>query len=293
MYRDLVLLLSTRWMFQSTIFHFHAGGLSQLYPGLPGWLKWAFRRAYYGADVGVRTSALAPDDPVLLHARRDVIAPYGVPDAATEQRQPVAADEASTDGAHCPPRAPKILFVGVLRESKGVLVMLEACAELRRRGHRFLADLVGEFSTRDFEQRTRRLVATSGLDQVVRFLGALTPDQKYQAFADSDIFCFPTFFESETFGVVLIEAMQFGLPIVATNWRGIPAVVTDGVEGYLVPVHDVAALVDRLDFLLSQPEQAASMGARGRLTYETEFTLGRYHQRIQALFDSFLVPAPA
>jgi len=291
MYRDLVLLLSTRWMFRTTIFHFHAGGLSYLYPGLPRWLKWAFRRAYFGADLGVRTSALAPDDPAQLHAHRDVVVAYGVPDVAAQRRRLVPASDAAPDGKLGGPST--ILSVGVLRESKGVLVLIEACAELHRKGHRFRAVLVGEFSDEGFEQRARRLVETAGLNDVVSFPGPLATDLKYQAFADADIFCFPSFFESETFGVVLIEAMQFALPIVATDWRGIPAVVTDGVNGYVVPIRDAAALAERMELLLTRPDLAAAMGARGRETYESDYNLYAYHQRIQSLFDSLRVPLPS
>jgi len=66
-------------------------------------------------------------------------------------------------------------------------------------------------------------------------------------------FCFPTFFESETFGVVLLEAMQFSLPIVATRWRGIPSIITDGDNGFLVDPKDPIGLSEKLETLLRDP----------------------------------------
>ena len=86
--------------------------------------------------------------------------------------------------------------------------------------------------------------------------------------------------------MVLLEAMQFGLPVVATRWRGIPSVVADGVNGYLVPVRDSATLADRLARLLRDEALARRMGAAGRRAYEERFTLERFHRDLQAVFDS-------
>ena len=51
MFRDFVILISTRWLFDKTIFHYHSGGISELYDQLPRWQQWLFRRAYFGADA--------------------------------------------------------------------------------------------------------------------------------------------------------------------------------------------------------------------------------------------------
>ncbi len=87
----------------------------------------------------------------------------------------------------------------------------------------------------------------------------VTGDAKVELFRSVDIFCFPSHYASESFGVVLIEAMSFSLPIVATRWRGIPEVT--GEEGtFLVEVRDAAALAARLGELLHSPELRAEMG---------------------------------
>lgn len=278
LYRDLALLVATRWMFAGTILHFHAGGVHEVYERLSPLGAAAFRRAYFGADAGVRTSALAPDDAARLGAHREFVVANGVEDAAAAM--PAEAFR-TRDVA-----PPTILFVGLLRESKGVLVLLEACADLRRRGLDFRLDLVGELHSRALGTRVARLIDENDLQSVVRLRGVLAGDDKHRAYAEASVFCFPSFFESETFGLVLIEAMQFGLPVVATSWRGIPSVVADGDNGYLVPIKDVDALADRLGLLLRDPELAESMGRRGRRLYEERFTLQRFHADIQKVFDA-------
>jgi glycosyltransferase involved in cell wall biosynthesis len=275
MYRDLILLLATRWMFKKTIFHFEAGGLSELYPTLPPWLKPLFRTAYFGADLGIRTDRFAPEDPARLEATREAIIPNAVDDVADSTRRVMPSGRAPSYGT--------ILFVGVIRESKGAVALIEACGELKRSGLRFRLQLMGEFESEEFENRIRSMANEHGVD--FEYLGVRTGPEKYFAYAEADIFCLPSFFESESGPVVLVEAMQFGLPIVSTNWRGIPAMVSEGVNGFLVPVRDIRALADRLRILLTNPELAGQMGAAGRRIYEAQYTLQGFHENLQAVFD--------
>jgi glycosyltransferase involved in cell wall biosynthesis len=277
LYRDLFILLTTRWMFGRTIFHFHAGGVSDLYPRLNPVLRALFRRAYFGADVAIRTSVLAPEDPRLLRAKREVVIPNGIPDHAQALGEQRERDEAA---------APKILFMGVLSESKGVLVLLDACARLVSHGLRFAVDLVGDFESGHLEERVRQFIHDHGLVDVVALRGVLTGSEKHLALSSADVFCLPTWFHSETFGVVLLEAMQFRLPVVSTRWRGIPSIVVDGVNGYLVDVQDAVALSRALEALIGDRQLARQMGERGRQMYEERFTLARFHSNLQKVFDA-------
>jgi len=96
----------------------------------------------------------------------------------------------------------------------------------------------------------KTLLDTRYLASVVNLAGVQSGDDKFRYYAQASIFCFPTFFESEAFPVVLLKAMQFRLPVDSTRWRGISAIVRDGVTGFLVPINDVAALAERLELLL-------------------------------------------
>lgn len=278
MYRDIAILLATRWMFQKTVFHFHAGGVSEAYSSLPRWIRPFYRRAYLRPDAGIRTSPLAPPDPRRLQARQEFVVLNGVVDASA-----LVSEGASQRRRE---DTPVILFVGLLRESKGVFVLLEACRELKRRAIPFRLQFVGEFQSEATRLRAVQCLREAGLQDVFQHSGVLAGDEKHRAYARATVLAFPTFFESETFGLVLIEAMQFSLPIVATRWRGIPAVVKDGVTGFLVPVGDSGSLADRLAELLTDPELAESLGRRGREAYEQHYTLQRFHRGLQEVFDS-------
>jgi glycosyltransferase involved in cell wall biosynthesis len=266
--RDLAVLLATRWAFDTTVFHFHAGGLSEAWPRLPRPLRPLFRAAYRRPDLAIQPSDLNPPDGRFLDARRTVVVPGGVPDLGAGKLERPARRNGP----------PVILYIGVLRESKGVLVLVEACRLLRASGVDFRLDIVGAFESERFATELRGALAGAGLAEVTTLLGNRTADEKAACYRASDVFCYPTYFESETFGLVLAEAMQFSLPVVATRWRGVPSVVADGESGLLVPVRDPAALADALQRVIEDPELARRLGRRGREIYLQRFTEENYRR---------------
>lgn len=274
--RDLILLGAVRWMFRRTVFHFHASGVSGFAPQLPAVLRPLFRLAYRRPDLAIRTAQQNPDDGAVLQARRSIVVPNGVQDA----RGTVAERTAGPDEPLV------ILFTGVLIASKGVMVLLEAFHRLREQGVNARLELMGKWGDASFQAHCDRFVARHGLADRVRFLGVKRDAEKLAHFAGCDIFCFPSHFEAESFGLVLAEAMQFAKPVVSTRWRGIPSVVEEGVNGFLVPVEDPAAVADRLARLSADPALRRTMGEAGRRIFEQRFTLERFHQRMEEAFLS-------
>ena len=270
--RDVVILLCTRWAFHSTVFHFHASGVSELEPRLPRVLRGLFRRAYGHPDLAIQTSALNPPDGGRLGARRTVVVPNGLPDHPLARQQ----RDTTSDGL------PIILYVGVLRESKGLLVLVEACRRLLQEGVAFRLDLMGAVESPAFERCLRDALEAAGMTGHTLFLGVRHDTAKAECFRAADIFCYPTHFESESFGIVVAEAMQFSLPVVATRWRGVPSVVDDGASGILVPVRDPAALAAALRTLLEDPQNRERMGRRGRELYLERYTEDRFRRAMEA-----------
>ena len=117
------------------------------------------------------------------------------------------------------------------------------------------------------------------------FLGTLAGDEKASRLRASDIFCYPTHFEAESFGLAVVEAMQFSLPVVATSWRGLPSVVNDGESGILVPARDPSSLASALEVLLKDADLRHRMGRRGRELYLERFTEERYRRNVEAVLS--------
>ena len=170
----------------------------------------------------------------------------------------------------------RLLFVGLLIEDKGIFVLLEALALLKARGAEFEARLIGCFNDASVEHRARAIVRRADLDHDIQFEGELQGNRLLQAYADADIFCFPSFFAAESFGLVCVEAMRASLPVVATDWRGIPEVVEHGRTGLIVPPRASGPLADALERLIDDPDLRAEFGRRGRERFLTHFTVERF-----------------
>ncbi len=272
--RDLVLLIPTRWLFRHTVFHFHAAGLYAIYPRLPKPLQPLFRLAYNKPDLAIFTTTATSAETAHLNARSTAIIPCGVPDHSSS----VDDEPQSSSSFH---EAPIILFAGIICEAKGILVLLEACRILRQAGTPFRLVCMGSFLPSAFEQEVKYIVRDGNLESNVDFVGVLTGEEKHHAFSTADIFCFPSHYPAESFGVVLIEAMSYWLPIVATDWRGIPEVTGNDGGACLVPIQDPVALAAMLHTLLVSPQQRKSMGQVNRKRYLAKFTLGNYRNSLE------------
>lgn len=269
--RDIVFLCAVRPFFKWTVFHFHAGGVSGFEPHLPAVLRPFFRWAYRGADLAIRTALQNPEDGIALSAKRSIVVPNGIPD----MRGSVVEGTAAEGGPLT------ILFTGVLIPSKGVRVLLEAFRQVVAQGADVRLELMGRWGDPAFQGECEGFLRNHGLAGRVTFLGVMHDREKLEHFAGCDIFCFPSHFEAESFGLVLVEAMQFAKPVVSTHWRGIPSVVQDGVNGFLVPVEDPAAVADRLLRLVRDKELRLRMGMEGRRIFTEQFTLEGFRRNME------------
>ena len=152
-----------------------------------------------------------------------------------------------------------ILFVGRFEQRKGLLVLLKAFRVLRRAGLDCRLIVVGSGPQ---EREVRRYIATRGL-KGVELLGRVGDAEKARLFATADVFVSPATGQ-ESFGIVLLEAMAAGTPIVCSDIHGYKGVVRRDQQALLVPPRDVKALTEALARVLGDADLRARMGAAGR-----------------------------
>jgi phosphatidylinositol alpha-mannosyltransferase len=154
-----------------------------------------------------------------------------------------------------------ILFVGRLEKRKGVKYLIEAFAQVKQEVPNSRLIIVGP-GTR-LRRGYERKVARSGLKKDVVFIGFAPYEDLPRYYQTADVFCAPAT-GAESFGIVLLEAMALGKPIVASNIEGYAGVVSDGVDGQLVPPKDSQSLARALTSLLNDPALRQRMGVAGR-----------------------------
>jgi phosphatidylinositol alpha-mannosyltransferase len=174
-----------------------------------------------------------------------------------------------------------ILFVGRLEKRKGLRYLLRAFAQLKARLPATRLIVVGAY---DEGQRRgyERWVSESGLDDVV-FAGYASLDDLPRYHASSHIFCAPNT-GNESQGIILLEAMAAGLPVVASNIEGFAAVLTEGVEGTLVRPKDSESLAEALHRLAVDEGLRREMGARGRERAQ-HFSWDRVARRVLSYYE--------
>jgi glycosyltransferase involved in cell wall biosynthesis len=160
--------------------------------------------------------------------------------------------------------AVRILFVGQCEPYKGIDVLLRAAAHLERGTSDFQLDIVGNTASNPvYAAHLGQIVEAEQLDGRVRFWGHIGEKAELGRFyACADIFVLPS--RQEGFGIVLLEAMSVGLPIVATKAGAIPELVEDGRHGLLVPPDDPQALAQAIQKLCDSPGLRAEYGRNGR-----------------------------
>lgn len=182
--------------------------------------------------------------------RISVIAPVA---RAPEPHRPASAVRAELA---VPDGVPLLVFIGRLHPQKDLATLLDAVAELQAAGRRCVVAVAGDGPERaDLAVRCDAL----GLAEVVRFLGQRADAADLMAAADVVVMCSIW----EGFGLVVVEALQLGRPLVATAVGPVPRLVVDGQTGRLVPPSSPGALATAIEALLRDPAGARRMGRAG------------------------------
>ena len=167
----------------------------------------------------------------------------------------------------------RVLFVGRVNRAKGLGQLIRAVDSVDNA----TLDVGGDGWWRPSAEK---LVDRSGLRERVRFLGWLGDSDLLQAYDRAAVVAVPSVWP-EPFGMVGLEAMAHGRPVVASETGGIPDWLVDGVTGVLTPPGDVPALSGALRRLLADPELRAQMGAAGAERVRRQFTADTHIARIE------------
>jgi phosphatidylinositol alpha-mannosyltransferase len=173
-----------------------------------------------------------------------------------------------------------MLFLGRLEKRKGLPYLLQAYAQVKARLPEVRLIIVGPDG--GMRAGAEAFVRREGLTDVV-FTGYVSNGDLPRYYRTADIFCAPNT-GNESFGIILLEAMAAGTPVVASNIEGFAYVVTHEKEGLLVPPRDAAALADALVQLLTDADCRREMG-RGGQEKARQFSWDRVSQQVLALYQ--------
>jgi glycosyltransferase involved in cell wall biosynthesis len=187
-------------------------------------------------------------------------------------------------GADPAPEDGRFVCVGRLSEQKGQLTLVEAAADVKRRGGRFRIVLVGDGELRD---EIEAAVGRFDLADEIELAGWRTPAEVRREIARARVFILPSY--AEGLPVSIMEAMSLGKPVISTYVAGIPELVLPGENGWLAPAGDFRALADAMLAALSaSPARIDEMGRAGRARALSRHDSDAAAARLKSLFAEIL-----
>ncbi|MCM8831633.1 MAG: glycosyltransferase family 4 protein [Candidatus Omnitrophica bacterium] len=188
-----------------------------------------------------------------------------------------------------PKKTLTVSYMGMFFKKKGIIDLLEAAKIVCDK----ILDVRFKFAglwwrqEEDVKDYALRFIQNNNLSDKIEFLGFLLGKEKEKFLLDTDIFVLPTYYDA--FGIVLIEAMAAGCPVISTRVGAIPEIVIEGETGILVKKHNPKALADAIIYLIENPDIREKMGRAGRKRYEECYTLDKNIEGMIRVFNKVLL----
>lgn len=225
-------------------------------------------------DIIIVTAPALIEHAPALYKRRDKcrVIPLGI------DEEPFLRDHDTTGSVTA---EPAVLYVGRLVYYKGVDVLIKAMKNVNAR-----LMLVGEGPLRG---ELTQLAADLGISERVEFLGRVSDQELATAYKRSSLFVLPSTLPTECFGLVQVEAMLSGKPVINTNLpTGVPWVSLHNETGMTVPPNDIQALTDAINMVLSDDALRIRLGKQARARAQSMFTLNQHVAAISQLYTELL-----
>jgi glycosyltransferase involved in cell wall biosynthesis len=312
LYRDWMVMFICRPFFKRIILHWHAAGLAK-------WLETCVQirtramtyHAFKRPALSIVVSKYNIADAEKLWSRSIRLVNYGIPDPCSDfartvlprrkarfaarakllRNEPLGPGDLKGTGGD--PQVVKVLYLAHYMRTKGLFAAAQAVVlanqmlRSRRSSLRLKLAAAGTFVSDEEKQSFQGMLDNPEFAEAVDCLGFVRGADKERVLREADLFCFPTRYEAENQPVTLIEAMAYGLPIVTTRWRSIPAMFPAGYAG-LVDDQTPGPIAEALLSLM-----AVETGEQARELYLRSFTLEQYLSGLAEAFAQVEASEPA
>ncbi len=273
--KDAPFVLLCKLFRRKVVIHQHNKGMSSCVDKQP--YKWLLPLVYRNTKVILLSWYLYPDIEKVVKKEQILICPNGIPELFDKEPHFERNNQ-----------VPNLLFLSNLIPSKGVYVLLDACKILKEKGYKFVCSFVGGESKEITKEVFEKAVDERGLNEVVYYKGPQYGDEKNTFFSNSDIFVFPTYYFNECFPLVLLEAMQYKLPIITSCEGGIPDIVTNEENGFVCKTKDVDTTADAIARLLDSKDLRDKTGENGYKIFKEKFTLDVFNANITTILKKII-----
>lgn len=265
--RDSLFVFTMKLFRKKIVFHLHGKGISQQLNNPMKKLLYKF--VFKNQDI-ITLSELLDYDIKDVFKGRIFHVPNGIPKVEHKDNdKPIN-------------KVPKILYLSNLIKSKGILDFLDSLEILAHKNIDFNVSIVGEEADLT-KKELNLLIDKKNISKSVMYLGPKYEKEKNTFCLQSDIFVFPTL--KDCFPLVILETMQFEIPVVSTNEGAISEIVDDGITGFIVDKNSPEQIADKIEFLINNPKKRIEMGKAGREKFLNEYTLEKFEINMINIFN--------
>lgn len=269
-YRDALLTGLIKIFCRRIVFHLHKKGVKEM-ANDSYHKKWLLKTTFKGVRA-ICLSEKLTEDIRTIYEPRPFILPNGIDVVNNNVRKPEN-------------EVLQIIYLSNLVINKGIEVFLRSLVDLYNQGCRFMARIVGAPVDYTIEQ-AKEFCEQAGIGHVVDVVGPRFEKDKFDELNNADIFVLPSF--NECAPLSILEAMQFGLPVVATRVGGIPDIISDGENGLLISPGNVKELTFKLKQLLNDKTLRTNIGNNARESFIQKYTLSNFYEGLTGIFKQVL-----
>ena len=266
-YKDLSLLLFTRFLAKKTVFHFHADRFDDLQSKLNRIELILARLIYFKPDLCIVILTPQVQDVKWLLPKKIVVIANGI-----EDKYVVEKVQHRSSGV-------RILYVGILIQFKGIEHAIYAAKILKENNCDFTWTFVGGWSSSQFKSKIFGLIEKFDLHKHIIFAGEKIEDERWKYFEKADILCLPT--DNDLMPLCVIEGMMMALPIVSTRVRTLPFIVDENINGLLSQPKNTQELASNIFYLYKNKDASTRMGLNGRSKFKACYSIERHLKMMQ------------
>ena len=275
LYRDILLLLSIKRNTKSNLLLHVRGRDFTDHKGNP-LVKLLLKKTFSGTYVIQHSEKLRLDiDWFGATYKKRYYLPNGIPVASSPQGN-------SKRESTCV----NLLYLSVKFRDKGVYELLKALIILRKNNVNFRLDFIGDYASLDEEKKVKTIINENNLNNCINDQAATFGKEKDLFYRNADVFIFPT--RRESFGNVILEAMSYMVPVIATNEGSIPEILDYGNAGVLVQKENPADLAEKLIYLIGSEQKRKEIGENGYRRFLSMYTFSHFENNLTAIFNEVI-----
>ncbi|MDP2686911.1 MAG: glycosyltransferase [Aequorivita sp.] len=217
-----ILWLWAKALRKRTVYHFFGGNFMDQYEAMPKAFQFILKKTVLKSDtVFFETQQL-----MIFFEKKDVKNAIWLPNA----RKPIPIKRTVSSFEK------KFVFISRVIPQKGIMEIVQAASMLPKE---YSIDIYGPIDDRHYE-------TTVFKNSCVNYKGPLRPDEIETILSKYNVLLLPSYFEGEGYPGIIIESLAMGIPVIATQWKALPEVITDGYNGLLIPIKDSGALAQAM-----------------------------------------------